>query len=110
MYLVHEWARRLPEGIDILAYNPSLVTGTGLAEQAGGPLPFLMKWIIPILEATPLVDTAPTAGRKLADVILHTSSVPTGSYLHRTRTTRSSAESYNTDREEALWDWLEQQS
>jgi NAD(P)-dependent dehydrogenase (short-subunit alcohol dehydrogenase family) len=110
IYLVHEWARRLPDGIDILAYNPSLVTGTGLAQEAGGPLPFLMKWIIPVLEATPLVDTAPTAGRKLADVILGTSRVPPGSYLHRTKTMRSSAESYNTDREEALWDWMEQQS
>jgi hypothetical protein len=92
------------------SYNPSLVTGTGLAQEAGGPLPFLMKWIVPILEVTPLVDTAPIAGRKLADVILETSCAPTGSYLHRTKTMRSSAESYNTDREEALWDWMEKQS
>jgi NAD(P)-dependent dehydrogenase (short-subunit alcohol dehydrogenase family) len=28
IHLVHAWARRLPEGVDIVAYNPSLVIGT----------------------------------------------------------------------------------
>lgn len=110
IHLVHEWARRLPDGVDILAYNPSLVTGTGLAREAGGSLQFVMKWLIPALEITPLVDTPAVAGRKLADVILGTTEAPTGSYIHRTKATSSSAESYNTDREEALWHWLEQES
>jgi NAD(P)-dependent dehydrogenase (short-subunit alcohol dehydrogenase family) len=110
IHLVHEWARRLPEGIDILSYNPSLVTGTGLSRDAGGTLPFLMKWIIPVLEVTPIVDTAPVAGRKLADVILGVTSAPTGSYIHRTHATASSAESYDEDRERVLWDWMEQAS
>lgn len=108
IHLVHEWARRLPVGIDIVSYNPSLVTGTGLARDAGGAFPFLMKWVVPILEATPVVDTAPVAGRKLADVILGVTTAPTGSYIHRTRVTASSAESYDTDRERVLWDWMEQ--
>lgn len=110
IHLVHEWARRLPEGINIVSYNPSLVTGTGLARDAGGAFPFLMKWIIPALEATPVVDTAADAGRKLADVILGVTPAPTGSYIHRTRATASSAESYDADRERALWDWMEQAS
>lgn len=110
IHLVHEWARRLPEGIDIVSYNPSLVTGTGLARDAGGAFPFLMKWIVPVLEATPIVDTAPVAGRKLADVILGATSAPTGSYIHRTRVMASSDESYDADRERTLWDWLEQAS
>ncbi|ARQ69544.1 SDR family NAD(P)-dependent oxidoreductase [Streptomyces marincola] len=110
IHLVHEWARRLPDGIDILAYNPSLVTGTGLAREAGGSAAFVMKWFIPLLEVTPLVDTPPVAGRKLADVILGTTRAATGSYIHRTRATSSSAESYDAAREQALWDWLEQQS
>jgi hypothetical protein len=86
------------------------VTGTGLSREAGGALPFLMKWIIPILEATPIVDTAPVAGRKLADVVLGVTSAPTGSYIHRTQATASSAESYDDDRERVLWDWMEQAS
>lgn len=107
IHLVHEWARRLPEGINIVSYNPSLVTGTGLARDAGGAFPFLMKWVVPALEATPIVDTASVAGRKLADVILGVTSAPTGSYIHRTQATASSAESYDATRERALWDWME---
>jgi NAD(P)-dependent dehydrogenase (short-subunit alcohol dehydrogenase family) len=108
IHLVHEWARRLPDGIDIVAYNPSLVTGTGLARDAGRRLEFAMKWIIPLLEITPLVDTVAAAGRKLADVILGVTPAPTGAYLHRTRTMASSPASYDADRERTLWDWLEQ--
>ncbi|MEU6710504.1 SDR family NAD(P)-dependent oxidoreductase [Nonomuraea sp. NPDC046802] len=108
IHLVHEWARRLPDGIDILAYNPSLVTGTGLAREMGGYAQFIMKWFMPILEVTPLVDTPPVAGHKLADVILGVTDAPTGSYIHRTAPARSSAESYDADREQALWDWMEQ--
>ncbi|MEV4078317.1 SDR family NAD(P)-dependent oxidoreductase [Nonomuraea fuscirosea] len=107
IHLVHEWARRLPEGVDIVAYNPSLVTGTGLAREAGGSLQFVMKWLIPVLEVTPLVDTPPVAGRKLADVVLGVTKASTGSYVHRTRVMRSSAESYDAGRERVLWEWLE---
>ncbi len=110
IHLVHEWARRLPGGTDILAYNPSLVTGTGLAREMGGSAQFAMKWLVPVFGATPLVDTPPAAGRKLADVVLGRVSAPTGSYIHRTRTMRSSAESYDSDRERALWEWLERQT
>ncbi|MCK1812900.1 SDR family NAD(P)-dependent oxidoreductase [Streptomyces sp. XM4011] len=110
IHLVHEWARRLPGGIDILSYNPSLVTGTGLPRAMGGSAQFTMKWLVPVLEFTPLVDTPPAAGRKLADVVLGRTSAPTGSYIHRTRAMRSSAESYDADREQALWEWLERQT
>jgi NAD(P)-dependent dehydrogenase (short-subunit alcohol dehydrogenase family) len=107
IHLVHEWARRLPDGIDIVSYNPSLVSGTGLARDAGRRLRFAMKWIVPLFLATPLVDTPRVAGRKLADTILGLTPAPTGAYIHRTRATRSSAESYDAEREKVLWDWLE---
>ncbi|QIP72667.1 SDR family NAD(P)-dependent oxidoreductase [Streptomyces sp. VN1] len=108
IYLVHEWSRRLPQGVDILAYNPSLVIGTGLARETGGAFPFLMRRIVPVLAATPLVDTPAPAGRKLADTILGATAAPTGAYIHRTKAMPSSTESYNPDREHALWNWLEQ--
>lgn len=108
VYLVHEWARRLTDGIDIVSFNPSLVVGTGLARETGGAFPFLMSKIIPILAVTPLVDTPVPAGKKLADVILGATAAPNGAYIHRTAATPSSVESYDTDRERALWDWLEQ--
>jgi NAD(P)-dependent dehydrogenase (short-subunit alcohol dehydrogenase family) len=108
VHLVHEWARRLPDGIDIVSYNPSLVVGTGLARQAGGALPFLMSRIIPLLTVTPLVDTPVPAGKKLADAILSVTPAATGAYIHREKAAASSTESYDTDRERALWNWLEQ--
>ena len=107
IHLVHEWARRLPDGIDIVSYNPSLVVGTGLARESGGAFPFLMRWIIPLLTVTPLVDTPVPAGEKLADAILSVTPAATGAYIHRKKATASSIESYDTDRERALWNWLE---
>ncbi|APU15852.1 SDR family NAD(P)-dependent oxidoreductase [Actinoalloteichus fjordicus] len=110
IYLVHEWARRLPPEVEILSYNPSLVMGTGLAREAGGAFPWVMSRLIPPLAATPLVDTPQVAGHKLADVILGAIKAPTGSYIHRTRPMKSSGESYDSDREQTLWEWLEQQA
>jgi NAD(P)-dependent dehydrogenase (short-subunit alcohol dehydrogenase family) len=107
IYLVHEWARRLPDGIDIVAYNPSLVVGTGLAREAGGAFPFLMSKIIPLLAVTPLVDTPVPAGKKLADAILGVTPAKSGAYIHKNRAAASSAESYDLDREQTLWNWLE---
>ena len=108
VHLVHEWARRLPEGIDIVSYNPSLVVGTGLARETGGAFPFLMRRVVPLLTVTPLVDTPVSAGTKLADAVLGVTPAATGAYIHRTTVTASSAESYDPDRERALWNWLEQ--
>lgn len=107
IHLVHEWSRRLPAGIDIVSYNPSLVVGTGLAREAGGAFPFLMSKIIPLLTVTPLVDTPVPAGKKLADAILGVTPAASGDYIHRTKAAASSAESYDIDRD-ALWNWLEQ--
>lgn len=108
VHLVHEWARRLPDGIDIVSYNPSLVVGTGLARETGGAFPFLMRRVIPLLAVTPLVDTPVPAGRKLADAVLGVTPAATGAYIHREKVAASSTESYDADRERALWNWLEQ--
>lgn len=108
VHLVHEWARRLPDGIDIVSYNPSLVVGTGLARETGGAFPFLMSRVIPLLTVTPLVDTPVPAGKKFANAILGVTPAATGAYIHRNKATASSTESYDADRERALWNWLEQ--
>lgn len=108
IHLVHEWARRLPDGVEIVSYNPSLVVGTGLARETGGAFPFLMSRVIPLLTVTSLVDTPVPAGQKLADAILGVTPAASGSYIHRTKTVSSSSESYDIERERAFWDWLEQ--
>jgi len=107
IHLVHELARRLPAGVDIVAYNPSLVIGTGLARDAGGASDVLMRYVVPALALTPLVDTPSAAGRKLADAVLGRTVAPTGSYIHRAHVAASSTESYDAGREEELWTWLE---
>ncbi|GAB7045515.1 hypothetical protein [Catenuloplanes indicus] len=106
IYLVHEWARRLPPGIDIVAHNPGLVPGTGLAREAGPLARFLMNVASRPMALTPLADTVDGAGRKLADVILGRTEVPSGSYIDRTHVARSSGESYDESRERALFDHL----
>ncbi|RKS08478.1 hypothetical protein DFP74_4180 [Nocardiopsis sp. Huas11] len=54
------------------------------------------------------METPVPAGRKLADAVLGAAPAATGAYIHRKQATASSAESYDTDRERALWNRLEQ--
>ena len=107
IYLVHEWARRLPDGVDIVSYNPSLVPGTGLAREASRRDQFVNRWILPVLALTPFADRITPAGRKLADAIVGTVVAPSGAYIDRTREVPSSEESYDPVRERALWDYLQ---
>ncbi|WP_093796976.1 SDR family NAD(P)-dependent oxidoreductase [Streptomyces sp. Wb2n-11] len=107
IYLVHEYARRLPAGIDAVAYNPGFVPGTGLARNAGPLSRFMMRRILPVMTLTPFATSRNAAGRYLADVVLGTTEAPTGSYVDRARAARSSEESYDPRREGELWDTVE---
>lgn len=106
IYLVHEWARRLPDGVDIVSYNPGFVPGTGLARESSRRDQFANQWVLPALALTPFVDRVPTAGRKLADAILGTVTAPSGTYIDRTRQAPSSSESSDEVRENELWEYL----
>ncbi|MEU9095411.1 hypothetical protein [Streptomyces sp. NPDC048428] len=107
IYLVHEYARRLPAGVDAVAYNPGFVPGTGLARNAGPVSRFAMRCILPVMALTPFATGRNAAGRYLADVVLGATTAPTGSYVDRTRAARSSQESYDPRREGELWDTVE---
>jgi len=107
IYLVHEYARRLPAGVDVVAYNPAFVPGTGLARAAGPVDRFAMRYLLPALTLTPFATSPRTAGRALADVALGVLPAPTGSYVDRRRVARSSDESYDPRRERDLWDAVE---
>ncbi|WP_433174340.1 SDR family NAD(P)-dependent oxidoreductase [Actinoallomurus sp. CA-150999] len=104
IYLVHEYARRLPAGIDVVAYNPGFVPGTGLARNADPVTRFAMRFILPAMALTPFATGRGAAGRHLADVVLGRTKAPTGSYVDRDRVARSSEESYDPQRERELWD------
>ena len=107
LHLVHEYARRLPAGLDVIAYNPGFVPGTDLARNAGPASRFAMRRILPALSFTPLATSPTTAGRHLADLALGTISAPTGSYVDHARVARSSEESYAPQREREIWDVAE---
>ncbi|CDR14704.1 SDR family NAD(P)-dependent oxidoreductase [Streptomyces iranensis] len=107
IYLVHEYARRLPAGLDAVAYNPGFVPGTGLARNAGPLSRFAMRRVLPVMALTPFATDRGAAGRYLADVVLGTTPAPTGSYVDRARVARSSEESYDPRRERELWDAVE---
>ncbi|AQW54818.1 SDR family NAD(P)-dependent oxidoreductase [Streptomyces violaceusniger] len=107
IYLVHEYARRLPAGIDAIAYNPGFVPGTGLARNAGPVSRFAMRRVLPVMTLTPFAIGRGTAGRHLADAVLGTTAAPAGSYVDRARVARSSQESYDPPRERELWDAVE---
>lgn len=107
IYLVHEYARRLPAGIDAVAFNPGFVPGTGLARHADALSRFAMRSLLPALRLTPLASSPRTAGRLLADIALGATPTPSGSYVDRRRVARSSAESYDPDRERDLWNTVE---
>lgn len=107
IYLVHEYARRLPAGIDAVAYNPGFVPGTDLARNADPVSRFAMRRILPVMTLTPFATTRSAAGGYLADLVLGTTQAPTGSYVDRGRVARSSEESYDPQRERELWDAAE---
>ncbi|MFF2411735.1 SDR family NAD(P)-dependent oxidoreductase [Streptomyces sp. NPDC058092] len=107
IYLVHEYARRLPAGIDAVAYNPGFVPGTGLTRNAGPVSRFAMRRIMPVMTLTPFATSRTAAGRYLADLVLGTTQAPTGSYVDRSRPAPSSQESYDPRRERELWDTAE---
>lgn len=107
IYLVHEYARRLPPHIDIVSYNPGFVPGTGLTRDADRVSRFMMARIMPLMAFTSMATSQKDAGRYLADVILGNTRAPTGSYVDRGKVSRSSDESYDPAREAELWDALE---
>lgn len=107
IYLVHEYARRLPAEVDVIAYNPGLVPGTGIARNADPVTRFAMRRVMPAMTLTPLATSLSAAGGHLADLVLGTTRAPTGSYVDRGQVIRSSGESYNPQRERELWDAVE---
>lgn len=107
IYLVHEYARRLPAGIDAVAFNPGFVPGTGLARNAGALSRFAMRRVLPVMTLTPFATSQALAGGHLADVVLGTTEAPNGSYVDRGRVVPSSEESYDPRRESELWEAAE---
>jgi NAD(P)-dependent dehydrogenase (short-subunit alcohol dehydrogenase family) len=108
IYLIHEYARRLPPGVDVIGYNPGFVPGTGLARDAGPVARFAMKRLLPVMTLTPMATGRNAAGRYLADLAVSATPAPSGSYVDRNTVDDSSPESYDVDRERELWATVEE--
>jgi NAD(P)-dependent dehydrogenase (short-subunit alcohol dehydrogenase family) len=107
IHLVHEYARRLPPGIDVVSFNPGFVPGTGLDRDAGAAARFALRRLLPAMTLTPFATSPRAAGRHLADVVLGRTPAASGEYVDRDRVVPSSAESYDPEREAALWETVE---
>jgi NAD(P)-dependent dehydrogenase (short-subunit alcohol dehydrogenase family) len=105
IYLVHELARRLPAGVDVYTFNPSLVPGTGLARDYGALGRWAWDTVMPLLRFTPFAMSAEQAGGLLADAAVGPRPGDSGSYIDRQAVVPSSAESHDREREEQLWDF-----
>jgi NAD(P)-dependent dehydrogenase (short-subunit alcohol dehydrogenase family) len=107
IYLVHEFARRLPAGVEVFSFNPGLVPGTGLARDAGPLTRFANRAILPALSITPWARRAGVSGADLAAAAIGPPPGASGSYLNGAKLEPSSPQSYDRQREEELWKELE---
>jgi NAD(P)-dependent dehydrogenase (short-subunit alcohol dehydrogenase family) len=107
VYWVHALARRLPEGTEVFSFNPGLVPGTGLARDFSAPGRFVFGRVMPLLVHTRFASTVATAGDHLAATALDPVPAGSGAYLNGRTPEPSSPESYDEDREEALWRTLD---
>jgi NAD(P)-dependent dehydrogenase (short-subunit alcohol dehydrogenase family) len=106
IYLVHALARRLPTDVQVFSFNPGLVPGTGLARDAGALSRFAFGRIMPALTLTAYARSVTVSGADLAAAAIGPVAAPSGSYINGTEVERSSPESYDAHREEALWEEL----
>ncbi|WP_024799836.1 SDR family NAD(P)-dependent oxidoreductase [Nocardia sp. BMG51109] len=79
----------------------------GRLRDGGLTARIVMRWITPVFTATPLADSVQAAGRKMAGAVLGEVSASSGACIDRTEDARSSDESYDRDRELALWEFAE---
>ena len=110
VYFTYALARRLPVGVTANAFDPGMVPGTGLTREAPAPIRFaathVLPHMIPLLRRVmnPNVHTVQESGDALARLLTDPALAgTTGRYFEGRREVRSSDESYDENRAEALW-------
>lgn len=103
IYLTHELARRLPDGIDAYSYSPGVIPGTGLTREAPAIARFLGRTVFHAVRVLPGAVGANASGAELAAALTGPAPASTGSYLDRGRPAESSPQSHNPAREQELW-------
>jgi len=94
----------------VTAFDPGFMPGTGLARDASAPLRFvstkILPHVIPLLRLlfSPNINLPWESGAALANLAV--GGVPeSGKYWEGTRVIKSSDLSYDTGRQEDLWEW-----
>jgi NAD(P)-dependent dehydrogenase (short-subunit alcohol dehydrogenase family) len=103
IYLTHVLARHVPQGVDVYSFNPGLVLQTSIMREYGPIARRAARLLATPLQHTPLAVSLQESGRRLAEAAVGCVAAPSGSYLDVGRPTRSSAESYDQQREADLW-------
>ncbi|MFC4127896.1 SDR family NAD(P)-dependent oxidoreductase [Nocardia rhizosphaerae] len=111
LYWVHEIARRAPQSLDALTYDPGMMPGTGLARDRSAIERFGWKYLLPAMRVVPGVSTAKRSAQHLAALATGTDQLPPtelrGAYVEIDHIVESSAESYDRHRELELFQFLD---
>lgn len=106
VYWTHHLARRAPNGIIPLCFDPGMMPGTGLARERNAVHRFGWRYLMPVMRSLPGVSGARRSARYLFELINDGGPVPLaqarGGYVLVDRTEYSSSESYDTVRERSL--------
>lgn len=98
----YELARRAPE-LTVVAFDPGLMPGSGLARDYAGWQQLAWKYVLPLLRFfQPNVNTTEASGAALARLAMEP--VESGTYYEGRRAIRSSGQSYDEAAARALWD------
>lgn len=99
----YELARRLPDKT-VLAYDPGLMPGTGLARDHAAGARLLWNTAFRLLALFPFATTPTSSGRHLAKLALGTDTVPSGTHVILGRAAKSSKASYDEDAQRTLYE------
>lgn len=107
--LAHAWQRREGHRLRVNVYDPGLMPGTGLARDMAPWRQWAWHNVIPALRVLPGVTTPSASARHLAAMTLgHTHTDLRGGYVSLGRVSRSSPASHDRQREDRLWQVLEE--
>ncbi len=110
LYLVHEFARRVPDGVDVYSFDPGLVPGTRLGAPQHPLAQAAQRATVPVRRRVPGAFPVQRAGAALAQFAVGPKPsaelgayLDLGTYLGRGTAATSARASYSTEREEELW-------
>lgn len=110
LYWVHELARRAPQRIDAICYDPGMMPGTGLARDRSAIERFGWKYLLPAMRVVPGVSTPKRSATHLSAIATANTPIPEadlrGGYVEIDRLVPSSPDSYNPEREYELFEFL----